>query len=197
MKAPGIYRWRELLVLGGAALSVLLSWGASLLEPIGSGNHWVLEWFIGGSYAVSVLGPLAWYRSQSWLRIVAGGIISVLAWHWAVNIASDRYSSIGESGTERFLLRSAFSGFFGAILVAAAPLARSIYPGWERRVACIGLVGGFCGGQMGVLCLWNFGWGFWLGMLGWQLAVTLLLIHGTAPHRDGRPNFWPAPPQLR
>ncbi len=191
MKSPGRYRWRECLVLAGVPTSVALAW---LLGQIDIGNNWLFEWGIGGFYAVCVLCPLAWYRSLPWLRTVFAIAISVLAWHWALHIAMAGQGYPVED--HRLILRSIVAGFFGAVLVGAMPLARSGYPNWERRLAAVGVVGGFCGGQMGLLSIWNFEIGFFLGMAGWQFAVTGMLLYSTAPQRDGKLIFWPIPPQL-
>jgi len=199
MKSTGNHRWREVCVLAGVPGSVLLSWLAGHLEFDFSGaarQPWVLNWGVGAFYALTVLCPLAWCRSLSWRWLLPNIVLSVFAWHWAVQIASEGYDD-GSPASLRFLLRSTFSGFFGAVLVAVVPLARSRQPHWERFLGIIGLVGGVCGLQMGGLCLWNFGLGYWLGMAGWQLAVTVLLLYGTAPQRAGNSAFWPAPPQLR
>lgn len=196
MKKPGHYRWREAVILAAVPGSVLLEW--LLLQAPGFnvlGNRWLLDWGIGAFFAVGVLGSFAWYRSLPWRWLLLTIALSIAAWHWAVQIASEGYD-FNEPTTFRFLLRSTIAGFFGAVLVCATPLAQSRQPNWERRLAGIGAVGGFCGLQMAVLCIWHFNYGFWLGIIGWQLAVTLLLIYGTAPQRDGKPVFWPSPPQL-
>lgn len=197
MRTPGEYRWRELYILAGVPLSVIGSWlsGMAGWAPLGNIN-WLLEWGIGFFYAVGVLCPLGWYRSQSLVRTLAAVLLSVLAWHWAVYYAAASYESDPDGQHLPFLGRSVLSGGFGALLVSALPLGRACFPGWERRWAWTGLVGAWCGGQMGLLCLWRFDIGFWLGMAGWQLAVTAFLLHGTAPQRAGKSLFWPAPPQL-
>lgn len=197
MKAPGRFHWRELLVLAGVPVSVFLAWAVPQLSVARLlGDRWLFEWGVGAFYAASVLVPLGWYRSQSIGRTLFAGLLSVAAWHWASEIASDGYAVLNGSSNDKFVLRSLIAGFFGAVVMGATPLARQCFPGWERRLAGVGLVGGICGGQMALLCLWNFDLGFWLGLMGWQLAVTAMLIYGTAPQRDGKPVFWPAPPQL-
>ena len=70
------------------------------------------------------------------------------------------------------------------------------FPARRFYGVCAGVVGGVCGAQMALLCLWNFELGFWLGVVGWQLAVTAVYLHATSPQREGRLTFWPSPPQL-
>jgi hypothetical protein len=196
MRTPGIYRWREGLILLGVPVNVSLGWAAGQMGsgPLGDGR-WLLDWGIGAFYGVVVLLPLGWYRSQSLVRSVAAVAISIFAWHWAAKLAAEGYPLSYEQPLA-FLTRSTVSGFFGAVVTGGTSLARPCFPGWERRLPIAGIVGGICGLQMGLLCLWNFELGFWLGIVGWQLAVTAVYLYATAPQHAGKPQFWPAPPQL-
>ena len=196
MGSPGSYRWREWLVLAGAPVNVLLAWACGHLDTgLGNDGRWLLDWGIGAFYGVGVLLPLGWYRSQPWVRSLFAVAVSIFAWHWAARLAADSYSALGENQLT-FVTRSAVSGFFGAVVTGGVPLARSCFPGWERRLPIAGLVGGLCGAQMALLCLWNFGLGFWLGVIGWQVAVTAVYLYATAPQQGGHLRFWPAPPHL-
>jgi len=195
VKDPGPYRWRECLVLAAVPLSVSLGWITAQFDLTQwLGDRWYLAWGVGAYYAVTVLALLAWYRSLSVPRTLSAIILSILAWHWAVQLASDGYQ--GGPSENGFVPRSVVAGFFGAVIVGISPLAGRDFPRWERRLAILGLVGAVCGAQMALLCLWNFAIGFWLGLIGWQLAVTAVLIYSSAPQRNGQPVFWPSPPQL-
>src|SRR5262245_56824245 len=140
MKSPGRYSWREWLVLGSVLLSVLMSWGLPQLQSLQFlGDRWLLEWGVGAFYAMGVLAPLAWYRSLSLPRWVCAGLLSMVAWHFAAQLASEGFGPSGGATDDRFVLRSLIAGFFGAVVVSITPLARPGYPGWERHLAKIGL----------------------------------------------------------
>ena len=141
-------------------------------------ERWVLDWGVGIFYAVFFLGPLACLRRFGLGRITAAGVLSVLSWHVAVRFASEPYGS-GSPNDLIFLGRTILAGALGAAAVASVPFSQ--HPNWERCLGVLTLVGAMCGGQMALLCLWNFSYGFWLGMLGWQTAVGALSVFGTRP----------------
>ena len=170
----------NLAVMGGPFLSVGMVFG---LGPLEWGAHhfserWVLDWGVGFFFALCVLGPLGWRRQLSYSRRLVGFALSLLSWHWAVGFASAAYSPVSTSWESLlFLGRSGLAGALGAAAVALAPLAGR--EEWERRLGVIAAAGGMCGTQMGLLCLWKFDYGFWLGLLGWQFAVTAILLVAT------------------
>ncbi len=190
--------WRgDLGVVAGTLISV----GLSRLMPESSwklfgqvADRWVLEWGVGGFYALAVLGPLSWRRHFKFGRALAAGVLSVLAWHLAARYAAEAYPANSSQETSLpFLGRSVVAGFLGAAGIALAPLAGT--PHWERFLGVTAAIGGLCGGQMALLCLWNFEVGFYLGMLGWQVAVTGSLLYATAG-RPIDPLSWWAWPKL-
>ena len=187
--------WRgEFAVLAGTIPSVGLSrlFGESSWVFGYLPDKWVLDWGVGIFYALTVLWPLGWRRKLSFWRTLGATALSILAWHGAVQLAANGYSaSSSNEDSIRFLGRSVVAGFLGAAAVALAPLGRA--RGWERHLGLTAAVGGLCGGQMGLLCLWNFKVGFWLGMFGWQFAVTASLLYGTARQRTDFTPWWILP----
>ena len=153
-------------------------------------------WNVGILYGIAVLGLLGVIRCQPWRRALACIAVSALAWCAAFQLAFTQGGFPGSPNPAWSMTVCAVSKILGAVPAGLIPTASSPFPGRWATTLRLGLLGGVCGAQMCWLYLRLDEAGCYLGMLGWQLAVTVLLLHGTAPCHDGRSTFWPEPVHL-